>query len=296
VNELRFPRAVITDEISQDLAHAVAVAKSFGLDGIELRSAWDRNPHELTRDQVQQVKKIAGDFDMAIPCLAAPIFKCDLHHEEAYVEHRRLLEQTIRVAEALGTRLIRGFTFWEDGRFDSSLSEITDKIGAMEPLLKESGRILVIESDPATSANSSQRLAQVLERIGSENIRALWDPGNNLYVPEAERPFPEGYERLKPYIAHIHIKDVRPDPATGNPDACCLGEGAVGFAAVFKRLQEDAYPGWLSLETHYRINASLSEELLALPKGIAFSLGGEAATRECLESWNTFLKTGRFDG
>ena len=37
-----FRLGVITDEISQELSEALDVAEEFALDGVEIRSVWDR--------------------------------------------------------------------------------------------------------------------------------------------------------------------------------------------------------------------------------------------------------------
>ncbi len=284
-----FKRAVITDEISQDFARAVEIAGRYGLQGVELRSAWDKNPHELDVYEIKQIKEIAGRAGMAIPCIAAPVFKCRVDDDGEYHNHLEILKRSIGVARQVGAGLVRGFTFWETGDFQRDLNRIAERVAGAAPILADGGVTMVLESDPATAANSNQKLAQVLALVASERIRALWDPGNNLYVPGAGRPFPEGYEQLRPYLAHVHAKDVGRDPATGAYDAVRLGRGEVGFPAVFRRLAADGYDGWVSLETHYRLRGPLSDELLALPKGSAFSLGGEEASLECLESWNQIL-------
>lgn len=285
-----FKRAVITDEISQDFKRAVEVAARYGLNGVELRSAWEKNPHELSAPERKKIKDLAGGAGLSIPCLAAPVFKCHLADEAEYRAHLEILKRSIEAARELDAGLIRGFTFWETGDFERDLGRITEKIAAAAPILADAGMIMVLESDPATAADSNLKLARVLAGIGPGPIKALWDPGNNLYVKDAGRPYPEGYEALRPYLAHVHVKDVCKDPATGEYEACRLGRGEVGFAAVFRRLIADGYDGWVSLETHYRLRGPISDELLALPKGGAFSLGGEEATIECLESWDEMLR------
>jgi len=289
VIESMYQRAVITDEISQDFARAVEVAREFGLDGVELRSAWDKNPHELGKDERRKILDLAGQAGLAIPCIAAPIFKCQLYDERDHQEHLTVLQRCLEVAHEMGAGLIRGFTFWDDGDFERALPWIAERLTAVEPILREAKVKLVLESDPATAANSHQKLARVLALVASDVIRALWDPGNNLYVSGAGRPFPEGYELLRPYLAHIHVKDVCRPAGAAEPEACCLGQGEVGFAQVFQRLIADGYEGWLSLETHYRKRGPISDKLLALPKGSAFSLGGEEASRECLTAWNGMM-------
>ena len=50
--------AVITDEISQNPEQAAKVASDFCLDGIELRSVWDKQPHELSEKEIDRIKNI----------------------------------------------------------------------------------------------------------------------------------------------------------------------------------------------------------------------------------------------
>ncbi|MDR7537874.1 MAG: hypothetical protein QN183_16155, partial [Armatimonadota bacterium] len=73
-----FRRALITDEVSQDPAEGVRLAQRFGLDGIELRSAWERQPHQLARDQVRALRRMTDDARLAVCAVATPVFKCAL--------------------------------------------------------------------------------------------------------------------------------------------------------------------------------------------------------------------------
>jgi hypothetical protein len=57
-------------------------------------------------------------------------------------------------------------------------------------------------------------------------------------------------------------------------------------ARQLEALRRDAYEGFVSLETHYRVHAALDDELVKRPGGSAFSAGGEEGTRRCLVAWN----------
>jgi len=54
----------------------------------------------------------------------------------------------------------------------------------------------------------------------------------------------------------------------------------VDYPGLIKALHRDGYTGWMSLETHYRVGAAISEELMTRPGGAAFSEGGLGATAE----------------
>lgn len=65
-------------------------------------------------------------------------------------------------------------------------------------------------------------------------MRATFDPGNCLYDPLGETPYPDGYEAIRPFFAHVHIKDA----VRAVPESYCVkvGTGQVGYPALLRRL------------------------------------------------------------
>ncbi len=119
-------------------------------------------------------------------------------------------------------------------------------------------------------------------------VGAIYDPGNDIYDPAGETPNPDGYEAIRPYLSHILIKDAV--KTEGEPVCVKIGQGLVGYEALLPRLLKDGYDGYLSLETHYRVNQVLSEEQMRLPQGSSFSAGGMEATHESLLALRTLLE------
>ena len=60
--------------------------------------------------------------------------------------------------------------------------------------------------------------------------------------------------------------------------------------ALLRRLAADGYAGWLSMETHYRLDSHLTEEQMRLPGGAGFSAGGAAATAESVAALKDILQ------
>ena len=104
----------------------------------------------------------------------------------------------------------------------------------------------------------------------------------------------DGYEAVRSWLRHVHIKDAKLD-ADGNPQCVCIGTGAVDYPRLLRALLRDGYQGWLSLETHYRKNAVISEALMRQPGGAAFSEGGLAATAESIDALRTLLAQAKED-
>lgn len=275
----------ITDEATQSLTAAIAFAKHHGLDGLELRSVdelpIDRTPHEKLLAYREELDK-AG---LTVCNLASSFFKSSL--ADAPDELKKLI-RLCDAADILGCDTIRGFAFFAP----ESGPEITDEIlAAFTPaidILVSRGKRLLLEADPSVNTTNHAALAALLQRLNSPVVGAIYDPGNDIYDPCREIPYPDGYHAVRPWIHHIHIKDALLD-AQGNPRCVCIGAGLVDYPNLLRALLRDGYNGWLSLETHYRKNAVISEELMRQPSGAAFSEGGLAATAESVEALRLLL-------
>ncbi len=282
-----FPIAVITDEISQDLAVAAALVKEFGGSALEIRSVWEKSPHEFDTDDIARIKCIADDYGLRICGIASPFYKCTLGDTEEEKQHLDILRRCIAVAHALETNLIRVFTFWQQPGVPP-WEQIAEKFQEPIRLAEAEDVILGVENDPSTMGTNARQVAQFLSPINHPRVRSVWDPGNELWAGEARAAFPDGYETLKPWIVHIQLKDLKRTPE-GKVEAVRLGRGEVDYLGQFKALKADGYSGHLSLETHWRVQREIPEDLLHRPKGSVFSFGGEEATRLCLQSLREML-------
>ena len=96
---------------------------------------------------------------------------------------------------------------------------------------------------------------------------------------------------MKPFMIHMHIKDAVKDSAAEGGARCVpVGDGGyIDYPAQFQALMDMGYQGACSLETHWRPQAALDEDLLNRPGGAAFSAGGEEASRICLEKINAMI-------
>ncbi len=284
-----FRLSVITDEISQDLDIALQLAKEYGLDAIELRTAYDKGPFDFSAEDMDNMAAKIRAAGLAVSAISAPVFKCGIHNTDELALHSKGLDNCIRLADKLGTDTIRSFAFWKEGPLDDALALIAERY--QEPIrkVKNAGMRLALESDPSVYTRGAHELKKVLDSIGCAQVGALWDPGNNIYSPDAEIPYPNGYEMIKNNLFHVHLKDAVLDE-NGLPVGCVFGGGLVDFKGQLTALAADGYTGYLAVETHYRHSSVLSKESLERPGGSAFSQDGYAPTRECLQALQTKLK------
>ncbi len=271
--------AVITDEIDADLGHALDVMAEYGVRGAELRQIWDKNIAEAPRDYWQRAKDELGARGMTVVGIASPFYKCalpgaepdgpagPLHSASArgLGDQIALLERCMEAARFFDTTLIRTFSFWKGGPLTPTQEEmIVDAYAEPAQMAERAGLTLVVENEHACCLATGAQTARVLEEIASPAVRAVWDPGNAFMA--GELPFPRGYEAIKDFIAHVHVKDAAVPPGAPAPAWTVVGEGEIDWAGQLAALKRDGYAGWLSLETHYSGHATK-----------------EASSRACLE-------------
>jgi len=278
-----FKLSVITDEVSQDLETAARFAKIFDLNGVEIRTVWNRSPQDLL-EKVDEIKKILKKYDLEVSAIASPFFKANIDSKEEYEKHLEILKKCISLAKSLDTDIIRGFTFWRKNSVDEYLDRIIEKFQKPLEIIESEGVLLGIENEPSTFVGDGRDLALFLDRLGSKNVKAVWDPGNDIWDPHKETPYPDGYQHVRNRIIHVHVKDGIRKGKGGEPEIVAVGEGEVDFLGQFRALKEDGYKGYLSLETHWRVGKQLSEDLVTRPGGEAFSGLGEYSSAVCMHN------------
>jgi len=276
--------AAITDEISQDFEHALDVLLEYGISAAELRGLWGTNIADLTDDQVTRAKAALNARGMKVAGLATPFYKCDLARDDAPEPAARgplhlapprgleqqftLLERCAQLAHAFETPYLRVFAFWRKDVLTPELEErIADAFVAPLALARKEGITLILENEHACMIGSGAESARLLGRIDSPYMRACWDPGNAFSLGETS--YPDGYEAVRPWIAHVHVKDgcmVETSDHGLQARWCVMGEGEIDYPGQFAALRRDGYAGYVSLETHYVPNTGTGTDGKGTPE------------------------------
>lgn len=285
-----FSMAVITDEVSQDLDAVIKLAGEFGLEGIEIRSLWDKPPQELSEAEIDRIRGKTQDAGLNIVGIAAPFFKCDIDSDADCREHLDILRKCIRAAHILNTDLIRVFAFWNQAPLEEYWDKIIERYQEPIRMAEGEGIILGLENEHTTMIRTGAETRRMIDALDTPSVKPLWDPCNELATGDGDRPYPEGYNYLKQDMFHMHIKDA----VKGGPDGAeCVPmcEGEIDYRGHFTDLIESGYDGVISLETHWRPKPDqIEKELLNRPGGSAFSELGEEASRICLRNTFDLLK------
>jgi len=272
---IKFKLSFITDEVSQDLGEVREFAGSFNIDAIEIRTILDKGFPEILGEK-NVLKKFLQDNGLKVCAIASPTFKCDIDSAEEYEKHIEIFRSALELAGHLDTQLVRAFTFWKKGRYEDYKRTIIEKFRRIVEMAEKQGVTIIVENEPSTFVGNGRMLADFINSLGASSVKALWDPGNELMDEEGEDPFPTGFNYVKKFIKHVHVKDgVREGSETR---FLKVGEGQAKIGENLKALKEIGYEGYVSLETHWRVTRSLKEPMLRTPGGKEFSSGAYAAS------------------
>lgn len=254
--------SVITDEISQDLGHALDVMTEYGCRDAELRNVYDTYIVDANEETLAKVGAELKRTGFAVPCIDTPFYKCDLDggtdaatgpthgaKTRALDEQLHLLQRSIDLCKRFDSPYIRIFSFWKRGPLTPEVEDrIADLLVRPCEIAERAGVTLLLENEHACYLSTGAETARVIEKVGSAALKMIWDPGNAYMA--GERPFPAGYEAARPHIAHLHIKDAVVNEE-GKLRWTCVGEGDINYAAQFSALKADGFTGVVALETHW---------------------------------------------
>lgn len=268
---------VIADGISRDFDHALKVMTESGLEYVELQFLWDKEIGDQTPEEIQKIKKLVTEYNVKVSCISRhnfsglPVMATD-PGDEIYIEHMESLKQCIKIAKELGTDMVRimscrkemiifgynGADQWvaSTGSWDRFL----ELMEAPVKLAEDEGITLVVETGNNAMVTSGVLGKKLIDDLGTKNLKILWDIPNTMYCTEV--PYPDAYEEIKDYIAHIHLKDCVADIARATVRFCPLGEGDVApyLEGIAKALKKDKYQGVISLESVYRPDGGTFED------------------------------------
>lgn len=243
-----FKIGVVTDEISHDLEEAINIAKSWELEYIELHGMWGENICDLDDAGLSKVIKIVRESGLTVTNIDSLTLRCNLDDDEEYSQHIKHLLRSIEIAPFFDTEVVRLFSFWKEENVEDKWEQIFEKMELPVKIAEREGVILGFENVSSGNIGTSDDLVRLFEYFDSPNLKLIWDPGN-AYAAGEENPVPDGYEKVKNKIIHIHVKDAIFDDQ-GNRIWKPIGQGAVDYKEQMEALYRDSYDGVIALETH----------------------------------------------
>ena len=266
---------VCTDEVHPDLETALVAAREMGMRHVELLEFWGKPVVAMDDAEIQRAKELLGKYGLGVSAIGSLFLKLvqlgqvrpgEVARDPAFLKDLDVLLSEIRVAQALGAPIVRAYSFRRDDMVgmgnpsprlprggeipDEILKKVVEGMRIAAGLAGDAGLVLGIENVRSCWGNSGYNTARIVRAVGHPALKVIWDPAND-YVSGGS-PYPEGYEAVRPFMCHVHVKDARVvDPAVGLIAWEAVGRGEVDYVSQFRAMRRDGYAGTLSLETHW---------------------------------------------
>ncbi|MFO0913095.1 MAG: TIM barrel protein [Pirellulales bacterium] len=227
------------DEASRDkgVVEQFAVMAALGLKYFSIRfidaGHGVKNVMKLTPAEVDRVVQLKADYGLQVASLGSPLGKVKLRSDDdsttnAYVPFDVYLREDVPracdLANQLGTRLIRGFSFYHPKGTDPHphLDQAADQLTAIAEVCGQAGLTYGLEIEANLIGQTGQLMAELHRRVHHPAMVLVFDAGNILCQGYSAAEVFEQYVAMKPGLGWLHIKDYLP------PQAADAGASAVG--------------------------------------------------------------------
>jgi sugar phosphate isomerase/epimerase len=212
---------------------------------------------DLNKTKLKRLAKLQDEFGLSVTSIGARIGKVKLldvddgsHNKFIPIDKYLKTEvaNTIRAAHALGTKLVRGFSFYHPigSKPEDHVGHAADQIGQIVDACAAEGLVYGLEIEPNLVGETGPLLAAIAKKLKHPNMVLIYD-GGNIAAQNKDRLqcFSEFLDML-PYLGWMHIKDYAIDRRlnwSGNVDEERLKNfvpadvGDAGHDAVLRELR-----------------------------------------------------------
>jgi sugar phosphate isomerase/epimerase len=212
---------------------------------------------DLEPNQYKTLQTLNAEYGMRVTSIGARLGKVKLRDEpdkshNRFVPFAQYLETeltaTIRAAQELETKLIRGFSFYPPLGADPVpyIPQAVDQLGQIVDICAREGVIYGLEIEPNLVGSTGKLMATLARNVNRPNLVLIFDGGNVACQNKNPIECFREYQEMRPYLGWMHVKDYRIDPQlewTGTVDEERLRNfvpadcGDAGHEAVLKDLK-----------------------------------------------------------
>jgi sugar phosphate isomerase/epimerase len=234
--------SAISDEIANTPEEAIAFAKQYGLQWLELRTVPGQksNYFYMDAEPLREHARAFADNGIRISFLNTSLLKYDISDQTKLDRRMDELVKCVRSAKILGCENVRVFTFKRVAEPLALMPRIAEILTPMVKYAEQEGVKLLVENENSCNVGKCEESAAILKMIPSKAFGTNWDAMNGAALKET--PFPDGYALLpKDRVWNVQIKGKTLLEAKDRLD----------WAAILAALDRDGYQGQVGLETHY---------------------------------------------
>ena len=209
------------DEADKQVDGQIAAMLRNGLNGLEVRGVDGVNVSKITLDKAKELRQKMDDAGLITWSIGSPIGKIKLTDD--FQEHLEVFRHTLEVADILGAKNLRMFSFFMPKGEDPApyRQQVMDQLGQLIEVGAGSGINLCHENEKGIYGDIADRCLEIYQNF--PQLKAIFDPANFVQCGDDTIA---GWAKLKNYIYYMHIKDALSD---GKVVPAGKGEGNVAY-------------------------------------------------------------------
>jgi len=242
--------SAFADEVSESFSEQVKYLSKENIGYIEARFVNKKNIMDLTKDELDEAKKMIQDYGLKVSAIGSPIGKVKL--DEPFRQHLDKFKHAVELAQFFRTPYIRMFSYYapEGKNIDDYRSEVIERMAAKVEILNGTDITMVHENEAHIYGHTAEHCVEMVEAVNSTKLRLVYDPANFVWGERITDNVKSCWPLMKPYVVHIHIKDWK----LGSTNVGSIpGEGDGQIKALLAELAALDYDGCLTMEPHLRV-------------------------------------------
>lgn len=240
----------VTDEVLPDRSHGAfprifETAAEQGVTHFEIRMVEAKRFPIVESEAWDRLKHYGREYGITYSSVSPGLYKTGLTSDLMRVHADQLMSMSMDLAESIDIHtlvtfgVLREVTDGADG-----FNRVVDLLRRTVERAAARGFTVQLENLPGTWADTADNCAALLEAVDHPAFGYIWDVGN-LYEAEPVH-FRAGYDRLKPWIRNVHLKDGR--FIDGKMVWQHFGKGATDIKGQIEALRANGYDGTLTVE------------------------------------------------
>jgi sugar phosphate isomerase/epimerase len=247
-----------------DLKQIADAVRRFNFDAIELRAVGGDldllGRPEFKATELETTRRWFEDQDLSVCCVDT---SCNFHSPDAN-ERSEQVEVAIRhseLAAALGASLIRVFP--DKVQPGADRSETRDNIvTCLRRIAEQKPEGIRVGLETHGDFANAEAAAAIVRLAAHPDVALIWDVANSMSAGDL---IEDAARIVSPYLAHVHLRDARPNDGSEHWLPVLAGRGNVSFAKTVKALEEIGYDGYISFEWEKYWQPQIEEPEIAFP-------------------------------
>lgn len=210
-----------------------------------------------------KAKETLAKHGVGVACVAMPAAFFPEMVQGDLDDYLAAFRGAVDAASELGAKLVNSYCFhWAMGQDNTNIGPFVSMLRRVAPYAADKGVTVLLENEARDATGTVAGMLRIMEAVGSDAFGTTYDAAN--YYHGTEEAWPYAYNKLKPYIRYVHVKNARlHDPTVDREEDkgpwmprlenqylhyCPIPDGAVNIEGLLNQLKADNYTGFCAIE------------------------------------------------